>query len=425
MIDPAELARAQRAWETRWPGERPIGHYIPGSRGQHVRFYSLPHKRYVETPEDLRILLARHNTLFGEFFAPGEDLYFVFPTVEPADPDSGIICHGNPVPDEVVPGCQLWFRAPPHKDDDFETVTDFHIAKVRWRRGAFDDYLRDIDQGSLWGVLIANADFTRLAHPYDGGLDLVAPTEAEARALRQRHPTWAERKVYWRYDHWDSIDKAYGWAFLLVAEATPLVPLGEMLGHCATPRASDVVVREDAHSVIAEGRAAIRPGLVGHIYRLPLPDPSCFGRQLAGLGPETLGSYPELTYRAGYSKAAVESVREQLGLAVPEGWARYLRGPSVLQGGWMQTGNYVSVFDPQAIIDRTQASDIPEINENPGYLLIGEGDGAWLALDTRISRSPLLLTWAAEGWQKTEERAASVEEFIDLLEARVFQPYPR
>ncbi|MGL6235795.1 MAG: DUF3885 domain-containing protein [Segniliparus sp.] len=202
MIDQDELERARQAWAAHWPDERPIGHHIRNfAPGRHIRFHSLPQsKQYTDTPEELGVLLDRHNTLFGEFFAPDEELFFVFPTVEPADPDSAIVIYGNPVPEETVPGCQLWFRAPPDEDEDFETVYDFHIAKVRWRRGAFDAQLRDVDREILWGVIIADAGFTRLAHPYDGGLDLLVPTEAEALALRSRYREWAVDCPCWQDD---------------------------------------------------------------------------------------------------------------------------------------------------------------------------------------------------------------------------------
>jgi hypothetical protein len=42
-------------------------------------------------------------------------------------------------------------------------------------------------------VLITDANLRWLFHPYDGGMDVIAPTTADRDALRDRHRDWLSK----------------------------------------------------------------------------------------------------------------------------------------------------------------------------------------------------------------------------------------
>ncbi|WP_406197320.1 hypothetical protein OH807_11765 [Kitasatospora sp. NBC_01560] len=56
-----------------------------------------------------------------------------------------------------------------------------------WRPGCLDRLLRAVADDAVADVVIADTDFRRLHHPYDGGADVLLTSTEERDRLRARH----------------------------------------------------------------------------------------------------------------------------------------------------------------------------------------------------------------------------------------------
>jgi hypothetical protein len=177
------LAELEAAWEARWSNTPPVGFML---RDVHVdrwvRFHTLPEsKRYPDSEDEYTTILNRHHTLLDElglqgrcyaaasFFA-GDDV----PTVAPEE--SG------------VPNAERWRTVPPIMGEEMAMVV--FAGEVRVPSPQLDLLLRDVIDDNSASITLIPPRGDWLYHPYDGGVDIIAPSVESRDALRAKHSTW-------------------------------------------------------------------------------------------------------------------------------------------------------------------------------------------------------------------------------------------
>ncbi|WP_232822691.1 DUF3885 domain-containing protein [Glycomyces dulcitolivorans] len=169
--------RLTELWNQRWPKAHPC---LPDQlkteyRNQWVRFHSLPEsKRYPEADHEYATALGRCNTVMDELF---NGPIYLMTTVYTSSPDWS----GEDEP---------WRTAIVEDEPGFESYAHLHLAQHEWEPGALDGLLRRVADDAEAGVTITDPNLRWLFHPYDGGMDVLAPTTAERDALRDRHRDW-------------------------------------------------------------------------------------------------------------------------------------------------------------------------------------------------------------------------------------------
>jgi hypothetical protein len=145
-----------------------------------VRFHCLPEsKRYAENESEYAIILDRYNTVLGELF--GDRGVYIVEVKYHWEPES--------------PGPrQAWRTLITDDDPEFgESYTHLFVNRRKWRRGVMDEALRRVADFEDAGGVITDLDARWLFHPYDGGMDVIAPSVADRDALRDRHRNWLSK----------------------------------------------------------------------------------------------------------------------------------------------------------------------------------------------------------------------------------------
>ncbi|MFF4879653.1 hypothetical protein [Micromonospora sp. NPDC000668] len=177
-------------WEQRWPECPPFAHWLRGRYPDRwVRFHSLPgSKRYADNDSEYAIVLDRHYTVLSEL-GPGAVLLVVTSewTEGPATTPRMWLRRS-----EVAPSAWHWQTLLEDREDEpeYRIYTQLYAETVPWRRGAIDVLLRAVADDELANVILAPNDFRWLYHPYDGGADVILPTQEQRDALKARHPDW-------------------------------------------------------------------------------------------------------------------------------------------------------------------------------------------------------------------------------------------
>lgn len=167
-------------WDRRWPKVHPCLPYRLKIEypDRWVRLHCLPEsKRYPETEHEYEIVLGRYNTVMDELFS-GQ--IFVVTAVYTSSPDW---------PGEDEP----WRTAQLDDEPGFESFTHLFLAQKEWESRSIDGLLRRVADDVEAGVIITDPDLRWLFHPYDGGMDVIAPTAADRGALRDRHRDWLSK----------------------------------------------------------------------------------------------------------------------------------------------------------------------------------------------------------------------------------------
>jgi hypothetical protein len=164
-------------WESRWqqpdllatPDE--LKHRFPDLW---VRFHCLPEsKRYAEDESEYAVILGRYNTVLDDVFGD-TDVYIV--SIEY---------------DSESERSQAWRTVVTDEDPEFgSTYAHLSLRRVRWRSGMLDEELRRVADFQDAGGVVTDSDARWLFHPYDGGMDVLAPTIADRDSLRDRHRDW-------------------------------------------------------------------------------------------------------------------------------------------------------------------------------------------------------------------------------------------
>ncbi len=157
-----------------------------------MRLHSLPEsKRYADTEEEYTILLGRQHALLADLYAPPE-LRVI--TCEWSDDPSP---HGRQADlEHVVPG-DYWRTVleDETEEPEFRIYTHLYAGLLPNLTTALNPLLCMVADFDTAGVIVAPADLGWLVHPYDGGIDVIAPTQADRDALRERHPDWLSQHL--------------------------------------------------------------------------------------------------------------------------------------------------------------------------------------------------------------------------------------
>jgi hypothetical protein len=155
-------------WEEWFPNCEPVAHHLSVVFPQRwVRFHSLPgSNRYPENPTEYATLLERHNRILSELARPDEVLVLLTTgwseTAVPIRLQHELL--------ELDPRAEPWRTVAMHEQpDNFPELIAADLVR---------------------NVMIVAADCRWLAHPYDGGMDLIVESPVARNSLADRHPRW-------------------------------------------------------------------------------------------------------------------------------------------------------------------------------------------------------------------------------------------
>jgi hypothetical protein len=145
-----------------------------------VRFHCLPEsKRYAENDAEYTVILDRYNTILDDLFGGGA-VYIV-----------AVKYDSEPQRSEPR---RVWRTVVREVDPEYgNTYAHFFLDRTTWRRGMIDEALRRVADYQDAGGVVTDLEARWLFHPYDGGMDVIAPTAADRDTLRDRHRGWLSK----------------------------------------------------------------------------------------------------------------------------------------------------------------------------------------------------------------------------------------
>lgn len=180
-------------WETRLPGSRPIAHELRYDlHHRWVRFHSLPEsKRYPENEAECTEVHLRYVTVLAELIAETDRTLAQDVLVITAS-WSGT---ANPIRRHryVRRAIQAtyWRSVLEAKADDGEEWwIHLYVSHVRVHSPSMTRLLRLVADDRTDGVIITDLDLAWLYLPYDGGADVIAPTDLIRDDLWRSHQDW-------------------------------------------------------------------------------------------------------------------------------------------------------------------------------------------------------------------------------------------
>jgi hypothetical protein len=187
------VAAFDAAWKANWPTCRPIGHELRTCAAwTWVRFHSLPgSKRYADSEAEYAELLTRHVTVLSDLgsLAASSTAELVIITAA----WSGSEEHADRAPDlkHAFPAATPW-RTILYDDTypDDPIWTHLHLRVAALDSAACAQLLRLVADDETGDVIISDRRARWLYHPYDGGGDVLAPSEDARDALKTRYRDW-------------------------------------------------------------------------------------------------------------------------------------------------------------------------------------------------------------------------------------------
>lgn len=184
-IDAPELTGR---WHRSWPECPPIGHLFRHRMfDRWVRFHSLPlGKRYPVSAGEYHEVLRRYNTVLAAVLEENDCAAIYLVTVEYGERDGA--AGTEPIHVGLHPGAAPWLHAV--DPDDPEVAYDLHVSREQFTPGSLDELLRYVAEDRTSGVVVTDVALRWLFHPYDGGMDVIAPSVRERDRLAARFGTW-------------------------------------------------------------------------------------------------------------------------------------------------------------------------------------------------------------------------------------------
>lgn len=188
-VDTKELTRR---WHECWPQCPPVGflfrHRMPD---RWVRFHSLAlGKRYPTSAVEYQEVLNRYNTVLEAILAESDSAAIYLVTAEYGAGD--MAAGTEPIFVGLHDGAVRWMRAVDPDDD--EVGYDLHVSRERFTPGDLDGLLRYIADDRASEVVVVDSALRWLFHPYDGGMDVIAPTADDRDRLAARFGTWLSER---------------------------------------------------------------------------------------------------------------------------------------------------------------------------------------------------------------------------------------
>ena len=125
------------------------------------------------------------------------------------------------------------------------------------------------------------------------------------------------------------------------------------------------------------------------------------------------------------SDKVINAAEEQLHAPLPPAWRAYLQSQRWLRRGWLESGDYVHLYDPVESLDLLDAwGDSRALH--PGiYFLGGDGSRSIYCVDLREEEPTVQLTdIVGGGWMDAEPLLASVEQFVAAISDGMFRAFP-
>lgn len=166
-----------------------------------VRFHSLPQsKRYPTSPREHAEVLRRYNAVLTAVLGESRSAPIYLVTVEygarasvPGESGPGACATaGEPIHVGLHPDAVWWMQAT--DPDDPEMVYGIHVSRRVFTRGNLDDLLGYVSEDRASDVVVADDSLHWLFAPYDGGMDVIAPSVAQRDRLAARFSEWLSQR---------------------------------------------------------------------------------------------------------------------------------------------------------------------------------------------------------------------------------------
>lgn len=186
------VADFDAAWESNWPRCRPIGHELRATASPRwLRFRSLPEsKRYADDEREYAELLSRHYALIGALRSLTNTLTSELLVVTAAWSTSSQDTEREPDLKQALPDTIPWRTILLDHADPDPTWMHLYLTVVRGDTDVLTPLLRLVADGATADVIIGDRKATWLHHPYDGGGDVLSPSQNVQRSMRALHRDW-------------------------------------------------------------------------------------------------------------------------------------------------------------------------------------------------------------------------------------------
>lgn len=172
-------------WDTYFEGHKPVAHLLRKSLHlRWVRFHSLPEsKRYAETDEEWADLFERHNRIADAVLGDGARCWLV-------------ICNdmeGRDLEDKKHLkrfDFDRWFSWWENDELDETIEWPVYATEIIWQAGQFNEVIRKVAVWDECFLLLVSQETNAIFAPYDGGIDLIQPSEKLASGIKAKYPSW-------------------------------------------------------------------------------------------------------------------------------------------------------------------------------------------------------------------------------------------
>ena len=172
-------------WDANFPDCPPVGFRLKESFPQRwTRFHCLPEsKRYAENEAEHEVIRSRNRAVLNELSQNESWLWLAITEFA----DTAQPCRNDPRLAELVPAADFW-RA----EDAFEidSYWQLFVCQISPHDAVIDTLLRLVANDELRNVLLFPDDCRWVFYPYDGGMDVVLPTQEERLLIRQKFHDW-------------------------------------------------------------------------------------------------------------------------------------------------------------------------------------------------------------------------------------------
>lgn len=179
-------------WKSKFGNIAPVGHALREFlHSKWTRFHSLPgSKRYPETGEEMRELVARHSQVASELFVFGEPLY-VFQSRYPASKRRSRATFAVAGRQLREASLTLPVSAGVVSEDNEVLVT--RGLETTWKPDFFDRLVAEVATEQERHVALVAPSSKNVYCPYDGGMDIFAFSTTPA-ALEKKFSSWLSER---------------------------------------------------------------------------------------------------------------------------------------------------------------------------------------------------------------------------------------
>ena len=179
----------EEIWNNNFAGELPAGYVLRSAYASRwVRFHYWPNsKRYPENESEFQTLLKRVDTIARDCLALDQDLWMVASLYDNSRRSDQKRWHKDVrMPHKLTPAFKWSFDI---NDAEAGQYTAF-AGRCRWSIEAFDQLIRQIADGTYAHLLWLDPYSGIVFAPYEGGIDIVLPSEYAAAALKTKYADW-------------------------------------------------------------------------------------------------------------------------------------------------------------------------------------------------------------------------------------------